>query len=160
MTAGFAVVSVALQLSEVCVKLYLFWESIEEAPQEIAAIKEDLRYLISVFRRIESAGEAPGLCIAEGIRHCRTKVAVWNQLFFQIPGMLTAQVLAAIVERFDDDFQSGSRRRRLWTAFKAATHNKHVQKFRESLNETKATLTLAMVHEWYALKHHFKHELT
>jgi hypothetical protein len=73
---GFAVVSVALQLSEVCVKLYLFWESIEEAPQEIAAIKEDLQYLISVFSRIESTEEPLGLCIAEGIRHCRTKVAV------------------------------------------------------------------------------------
>jgi hypothetical protein len=63
--------------------------------------------------------------------------------------MLTGKDLTSIVEAFDDGFQSASRRKRFCTAFKAATHNKHVQRFRESLNETKATLTLAMVHEWY-----------
>jgi hypothetical protein len=52
----------------------------------------------------------------------------------------------AIVERFDTNFQSTSRKR-LWTAFKTATRSRHVQRFRDSLNETKATLTLAMVHE-------------
>lgn len=55
----------------------------------------------------------------------------------------------SIVEKFDVGFQSMSRRRRVWTAFKAATHSKHVQRFRDSLNETKSTLTLAMVHERY-----------
>ena len=59
----------------------------------------------------------------------------------------------SIVKRFDDGLQSASRRKRLRTAFRAATHSKHLQRFREALNETKATLTLAMVHEWYASKH-------
>jgi hypothetical protein len=66
--------------------------------------------------------------------------------------MLTAKVLTSIVERFDDGFQSVSRKKRMCTAFKAVTHSKHIHKFRESLNETKSTLTLAMVHEWYASK--------
>jgi hypothetical protein len=35
------------------------------------------------------------------------------------------------------------------TAFKAAIHSKHVQRFRDSLNDAKSTLTLAMVHERY-----------
>lgn len=48
----------------------------EDAPQEIAAVKEDLQYLISVFKRIESAEKPLGHCIAEGVRHCRIKVAV------------------------------------------------------------------------------------
>ncbi|KAL5117772.1 hypothetical protein ACEQ8H_004382 [Pleosporales sp. CAS-2024a] len=104
---GLAVVSIAFQLSEACVKLYRFWESIEEAPHEISAIKEDLRYLISI--------------------------------------------LSSIVKKLENGFQSGSRKKRWCTAFKAATHSKHVEKFRKSLNETIATLTLAMVHEWYAL---------
>jgi hypothetical protein len=60
----------------------------------------------------------------------------------------------SIIETFDDGFQSGSRRRRLRTAFKAATHSTHLQRFRQSLNDTKATLTLAMVHEWSVLKLH------
>ncbi|KAH6633196.1 hypothetical protein C7974DRAFT_462830 [Boeremia exigua] len=77
---GLAVVSVAFQLSEACVKLYIFWESIEDAPQEISAIKEDLQYLISVFRRIESAKTPLGHCIAEGIQHCRIKVVSSSSL--------------------------------------------------------------------------------
>ncbi|KAH7066716.1 hypothetical protein BKA63DRAFT_126404 [Paraphoma chrysanthemicola] len=131
---GLAVVSVALQLSEVCFKLYLFWEAIEDAPHEIATIKEDLRYLTSVFKRIETAERPLGGCITEGMQHCQMKVAD----------------LMSIVEAFHHEFQSASRRKRLRTAFKAAIHGKHVARFRESLNDTKATLTLAIVHECVA----------
>ncbi|KAF1929931.1 uncharacterized protein M421DRAFT_380930 [Didymella exigua CBS 183.55] len=128
---GLAVVSVAFQLSEACIKLYVFWESIEDAPQEIAAVKEDLQYLISVFKGIENSEKPLGHCIADGVQHCRIKIAD----------------LMSIIEKFNEGFQSESRRRRLRTSFKAATHSKHLQRFRDSLNETKATLTLAMVHE-------------
>lgn len=69
------------------------------------------------------------------------------------PDMLTDEDLTAIVEKLDNEFQSASKRKRLRTAFKAATQSKHVQRFRESLNETKATLTLAMVHQWYAIRY-------
>lgn len=62
---------------------------------------------------------------------------------------LIFQELLSTVEGFGAGLQAGSRRRRLWTAFKAASHGKHVQKFRESLNEMKASLVLAMVHEKY-----------
>jgi hypothetical protein len=70
------VVSVAFQLTEACIKLYRFWESVEDAPQEVAAINEDLQYLISIFKRIESQNSSPDDCIAEGIRYCRSKVLV------------------------------------------------------------------------------------
>ena len=63
--------------------------------------------------------------------------------------LLILKDLTLIVEKFDDGFQSLSRRKRVRTAFKAALHSKHVQRFRDSLNDTKATLTLAMVHERY-----------
>jgi hypothetical protein len=53
----------------------------------------------------------------------------------------------SIVDTFDDGLHSASRRKRLRTAFKVATHSRHIQRFRETLNDTKATLTLAMVHE-------------
>jgi hypothetical protein len=54
-----------------------------------------------------------------------------------------------IVDKFEVGFQSSSRKKRVRTAFKATTHGNHVQRFRDSLNETKATLTLALVHERY-----------
>lgn len=57
------------------------------------------------------------------------------------------QDLSLIIEKFDGGFQSHSRRERVRTAFKAAIHGKHVQRFRDSLNDTKSTLTLAMIHE-------------
>ena len=64
--------------------------------------------------------------------------------------MLIAQKLLSIVEQFDAGLQSSSRRKRVRTALKAAAHSKHVQRFREALNETKQSLMLALVHEWYA----------
>jgi hypothetical protein len=92
----------------------------------------------------------------EGIQHCRTKVAVrYRSLLLKKLIILTSKVLTSIVDEFEHEFQSVSRKKRWHTAVKAATHSKHVQRFRESLNETRATLTLAMVHEWYALRHYF-----
>ncbi|KAH7401636.1 hypothetical protein BKA66DRAFT_585814 [Pyrenochaeta sp. MPI-SDFR-AT-0127] len=72
--SGLAVVSLALQLTEACTKLHKFWESIEDAPQEIAAIKEDLLYLTSVFGRIGCTRKPLGHCVVEGIQHCQIKV--------------------------------------------------------------------------------------
>lgn len=62
--------------------------------------------------------------------------------------VLSEQELSTIVDKFDDMFSSSSRRKRVWAAFKATTQSKQLQRFRESLAETKATLTLAMVHQW------------
>ena len=75
-SSGIAVVSIALQLTESCIKLYKFWESIEDGPQEIAAIREDLQYLISIFREIESNNGHVGDCILEGIQYCRIRIVV------------------------------------------------------------------------------------
>jgi hypothetical protein len=49
---------------------------VEDAPYEIAAIKEDLRYLISVVKKIETNEHPSGQCIAEGAHHCQNKIAV------------------------------------------------------------------------------------
>jgi hypothetical protein len=73
---GIAVISIAFQLTEACIKLYKFWESVEDGPQEIAAIRKDLQYLISIFREIETNNKPVGDCIVEGIQHCRIKVLV------------------------------------------------------------------------------------
>jgi hypothetical protein len=80
---GIAVISVAFQLTEACIKLYKFWESIEDGPQETTAIREDLFYLISIFREIESNDNPLGDCIVEGIQQCRTKVTVSCQSSFE-----------------------------------------------------------------------------
>ncbi|KAK7187424.1 hypothetical protein PSPO01_06654 [Paraphaeosphaeria sporulosa] len=48
----------------------------EDAPHEIATIKEDLLYLISIFKRVESSEHSSSKCMAEGATHCQRKVAV------------------------------------------------------------------------------------
>jgi len=63
-------------IAESCIKIYNFWESIEDGPQEIAAIKENLQYLISIFREIESNSSRVGDCILEGIQYCRLRIVV------------------------------------------------------------------------------------
>jgi hypothetical protein len=71
-----AFVSIAFQLTETCVKLHKFWESVEDAPQEIAAIREDLHFLSSVFAGIGCNGKPLGQLVVEGIQHCELKMAV------------------------------------------------------------------------------------
>jgi hypothetical protein len=66
---------------------------------------------------------------------------------------LTDQELNAIVEKCEVGFRSTSWKRRKWSAFKTALHSGHVQRFRESLMETKSTLTLALLHQWYVYDH-------
>lgn len=68
--------------------------------------------------------------------------------FLEMEDLLTAQELNTIVDKFDIMFKSSSRRSRVWAAFKATAQHKQLQRFRESLSETKATLTLAMIHQW------------
>jgi hypothetical protein len=78
---GIAIVSVAFQLTEACIKLYKFWESVDDSPQEVAAIRDDLQYLILIFKEIESNNNPVGHCIVEGVQRCRIKVKVGCQLF-------------------------------------------------------------------------------
>jgi hypothetical protein len=73
---GIAVISVALQLTEACIKLYKFWDEVEDAPQEVKAIREDLQYLISIFGKIESNENRVGECVVQGMQHCQSKVLV------------------------------------------------------------------------------------
>jgi hypothetical protein len=82
---------VAFQLTKACIKLYTFWETVEDAPREIIAIKENLRYSISVFKIVEFHGNHLGSCLAEGVEHYSAKIAVsaliWERkLRLIIPG--------------------------------------------------------------------------
>jgi len=58
--------------------------------------------------------------------------------------------LNSIVEEFELNFLSTSRKERLWTAFKAVNRGKQLRKFRESLSETKSTLMLSLMYQRFA----------
>jgi len=73
--------------------------------------------------------------------------------------MLMNQELTIIVAKREAGFKSNSWKKRKRTAFMAAIRSGHVQRFRESLTETKSTLTLALLHQWFvkiSLKFRFR----
>lgn len=111
-------------------------------------MKEDLHYLSSVFGKIDLDQAMFGKCVVEGIRHCRYKVAV-RLTSSHNARLIVSQELVCIAERLESGLQSNSRKKRAWAALKATTQSKHIQRFRESLTETKSTLALAMLHQWY-----------
>src|ERR1700739_2179627 len=70
-----AVVSLAMQLANGCTKLYQFWNSIRDAPEEVAVIMDDLRLLATVLRDIShDKQQAPAVTL--GLECCQTKILV------------------------------------------------------------------------------------
>ena len=54
-------------------------------------------------------------------------------------------MLLSIVREFEPDFSAHSSKVRLWKAFKAARKKQKLKRFRDSLQETKTTLLLALM---------------
>lgn len=63
--------------------------------------------------------------------------------------LIVSQELLCIVDDLRRGLQSDSRKKRAWAALRATVQSKHIQRFRESLAETKSTLALAMLHQWF-----------
>ncbi|KAM7210787.1 hypothetical protein V8F06_013834 [Rhypophila decipiens] len=126
--SGLAVVSVAFQLAEGCKKLYDFWESVKDAPEEVSLIAHDLRVLSSVLEYIDRSGaDSPSVTLV--LNSCKIKM----------------QPLHTMVANLERSFNSSSRRDRLWGAIRASSASRRLAHFRESLNDTKGTLTLGMI---------------
>ncbi|KAF8846789.1 hypothetical protein BDZ45DRAFT_699723 [Acephala macrosclerotiorum] len=123
-----AVISLALQLGDGLVKLYDFWGTVQDAPHEVGEMLIDLNLLSKILKELLNR-EDPSPHVKDVLEHCNSKV----------------EVLLSIVREFEPDFTSHSGRVRLWKAFKAAHKKRKVKRFRDSLQETKATLLLALV---------------
>ena len=52
--SGIAVASIAIQLADSIKKLYEFWESVQDAPNDIRAVVKELRLLSAVLEGIQS----------------------------------------------------------------------------------------------------------
>ncbi|KAI0148396.1 hypothetical protein GGR57DRAFT_515374 [Xylariaceae sp. FL1272] len=142
--SGIAVVSVAFQLLEECIKLRDFWESVRDAPEEVGIIFDDLKILSALLEDIDRNGETSP-AVTMGLISCKAKIKNLNR----------------IIEGFDACFRSDSRRERWWGRFKATTRTKQLKDFRDSLNETKSTIMLAIL--WEIKSHtgtHYLHAST
>jgi len=71
-----AVVSLAMQIAEGCKTLHYFWESIRDAPEEIAIIMEDLEYLQSVVQDIARDKSEISAPVLVGLKCCQAKLHV------------------------------------------------------------------------------------
>src|SRR5436190_21694698 len=70
-----AAFSLAIQLADGCIKLYHFWNSIRDAPEDVAIIMDDLLLLSTVLRDISHDKEqAPAVIL--GLECCKTKILV------------------------------------------------------------------------------------
>ncbi|KAF2652831.1 hypothetical protein K491DRAFT_30399 [Lophiostoma macrostomum CBS 122681] len=128
-SSALAVASVAIQVADSCIKLYEFWASVRDAPVEVAFVIEDLKYFTKVVKEIDRDKTYKAPSVGAGLLCCQRKI----------------QDLIVILARLDAGMDSPSRKVRIWTAFKANTRMKQLKKFRESLNEMKSTLMLALM---------------
>ena len=68
-----------MQLADGCIKLYNFWDSIRDAPEEVAVIMDDLMLLSTVLRDISrEKQQAPAVTL--GLECCKTKILVGTNM--------------------------------------------------------------------------------
>lgn len=122
--SGIAVVSLTFQIVESISKLHDFFESMTSAPGDVKLITEDLRQLSSILNAI-------GL-----------DEKIYKEV--EITCVEKIEKLNSIAEELEPGFQSSSKRQRRWTAFRTARKVSVLKKLRETLEETKTTLILAL----------------
>lgn len=124
-----AVASIAIQLADSIKKLCDFWESIKDAPEEIATLVQELKLLDLVLKKIhvneEKFGADP------------TTTAVLNRCAEKV------NTLVAAMDTFQPGFASKKWQVRTWNSFKVTLQSKKFHNFRLSLGEIKTTLILA-----------------
>ena len=126
--SAIAVVSIAFQLADSVSKLCDFWNSIEEAPEDIRAVSADLELLSGFLAQIS--------CEAQHVEPDPTLIAALNGCSMKI------EALAMILSEIEPGFGSRSLRVRKWTAFKAVLKHGQIVKFQEVLDRLKCTLLL------------------
>lgn len=128
--SGIAVVSIAIQVSDSLQKVSDFIESIQEAPEEMESTFSELQVLSSLL---------------EDIR-LHNPLLSTNSSAQAILGSLEKKISSFmdLVNRYKPGLQSPDRRRRTWSAFRVASKREKFKKLRDSLNDTKSTLILAL----------------
>lgn len=125
-----AVVSVAIQIASGLNTLKSFWSSMKSAHGDATIIVEDIQLLLRIIEVIRKNCEKYGSVddtTESALRSCQDRVVTLNEL----------------AKSIEIGCASGSKRKRLWTPFKAALKAKDVQRFQDALHDAKLTLVLA-----------------
>ena len=124
-----AVVSLAIQLADSIVKLHEFWESVQEAPEDVQNMCAELGVLSSVLSEIaiEAQHQPPHDTLITVLKQCSVKIRA-----------LTVQI-----NEIEPGFASKSRRIRKWSAIRTVFKQKKFKKLHTALEGLKSTLILA-----------------
>jgi len=131
-------------------RLYQFWDSLRNAPDDVKVIKNDLMLLTNVLGDIAQEKDlSPAVRLT--LESCQDKVKVSDITFAKgstIAVLSSIQELDSIVREFDSKFTSStSKRERLWTALKVTAKSQQFQKFREALSSVRSTLMLGLMYQ-------------
>lgn len=74
--SAIAIVSIPLQLAETCTKLHNFWNSIQDAPQDVTFITNDLTILSMMLKDIPASNIDPSPAVDATLKSCRNKLNV------------------------------------------------------------------------------------
>lgn len=130
------IAAIAVQLAESIKKLYDFWISIKNAPEDIHAIMTDLQILSSILHRIASEAQRlkPDPSMIAALNCCSGKI----------------KKLRNIVDDLESGFGSTSSSIRTWSALKTLFKSDRLKNFQDSLERTKSTLMLIQnIHQGY-----------
>jgi hypothetical protein len=130
--SGVAVVSLTFQIVEGISKLRDFFDSIKKAPKFVAIIVNDLAQLSSILDGINVDEQKYN----DVLTTCMDKIKDLN----------------AITDELEPGFQSTSQRVRQWTVFRAVRKDAAIKMFRDTLEETKSTLILALQSKNFSLR--------
>jgi site-specific DNA-adenine methylase len=138
-----AVGTLAVQLGDSVKKLVDFWHSIQEAPEDIQNMADELKLVASILRRIASDSQEqhqdnhredrkdqsspPSNSLRPALELCQKNIAILN----------------SILTELEPGFASCRRRKRKWTAFKTVLKRDRIEKIRTTLESLKSTLILA-----------------
>ncbi|CZR52451.1 uncharacterized protein PAC_02328 [Phialocephala subalpina] len=127
--SGIAVVSFTLQLAESATKLYNFWKSVDEAPEFVHEIVEDLKLLSTTLAEIALHEQKHGNngSVTDILESCTGQI----------------QIMLRMTTKIEHGLESRSIGKRKWTAIKAVFKEEKIAKFQQRLLNIKTTLLLA-----------------
>ena len=151
--SAFAVVSIADQVAERIKQLYEFWSAVNEAPEKIRAIANDLNLLSSVIVQIsnnyqnvaQDKTSSFDSLMVDVLKACKLLHSMrphWWAANELILGTVQVSTLVKIIDGFEKGFASSYQRVRKWSAVKAVFNDEKIKAFRTELDYLKSTLQL------------------
>jgi hypothetical protein len=141
-------------MAQLCLKLYEFWENVNDAPSEVQYILTDLQVVGKILNDISQEEDlAPSVTVI--LDSCLRKLGVCLPYLVTCLTRLTRpQDFESLVREFDIGLSSArSKTERLITAIRFTGKAKQLQKLREVLSDAKQTLALGLIHQTHVSLH-------